>query len=94
MTTIALVDDDRNILTSVSILLESEGYQVKTYTDGAAALAAFNQGPPELAILDFISFGGVEDKLAGRDVDLPAAEIGGVHTMFDGGDDLFRRHGA
>ena len=34
MPTIALVDDDRNILTSLSILLESEGYQVKTYTDG------------------------------------------------------------
>jgi two-component system response regulator ChvI len=52
MTTISLVDDDRNILTSVSILLESEGYEVKTYTDGAAALAAFNQTPPDLAILD------------------------------------------
>jgi two-component system response regulator ChvI len=52
MTTIALVDDDRNILTSVSILLESEGYQVKTYTDGASALAAFNLLPPDLAILD------------------------------------------
>ncbi|MFZ1989105.1 MAG: response regulator transcription factor [Alphaproteobacteria bacterium] len=52
MTTIALVDDDRNILTSVSILLESEGYQVKTYTDGATALAAFNQSQPDLAILD------------------------------------------
>jgi len=52
MTTIALVDDDRNILTSVSILLESEGYQVKTYTDGATALAAFGQSQPDLAILD------------------------------------------
>ena len=38
MATIALVDDDRNILTSVSIALESEGYQVETYTDGASAL--------------------------------------------------------
>jgi len=52
MTIIALVDDDRNILTSVSILLESEGYQVKTYTDGAAALAAFGLAQPDLAILD------------------------------------------
>lgn len=52
MTVIALVDDDRNILTSVSILLESEGYQVKTYTDGASALGAFNAQAPELAILD------------------------------------------
>ena len=37
MPTIALVDDDRNILTSVSIALESEGYRVETYTDGAYA---------------------------------------------------------
>ena len=52
MTTIALVDDDRNILTSVSILLESEGYQVRTYTDGAQALTAFGQTQPDLAVLD------------------------------------------
>ena len=38
MLTIALVDDDRNILTSVSIALEAEGYKVETYTDGASAL--------------------------------------------------------
>ena len=38
MPTIALVDDDRNILTSVSIALEAEGYTVDTYTDGASAL--------------------------------------------------------
>ena len=36
--TIALVDDDRNILTSVSMTLEQEGYQVRTYTDGESAL--------------------------------------------------------
>jgi len=52
MTVIALVDDDRNILTSVSMLLESEGYQVKTFLDGAQALAAFNAQLPDLAILD------------------------------------------
>ena len=39
---IALVDDDRNILTSVSMLLEAEGFQVKTYADGAAALEGLN----------------------------------------------------
>ena len=49
---IALVDDDRNILTSVSMLLEAEGFQVKTYTDGAAALEGLNQAPPDLAIFD------------------------------------------
>jgi two-component system response regulator ChvI len=36
--TIALVDDDRNILTSVSMTLEQEGYAVRTYTDGESAL--------------------------------------------------------
>ncbi len=52
MPTIALVDDDKNILTSVSIALEQEGYHVRTYTDGAAALAAFSSTPPDLAVLD------------------------------------------
>jgi two-component system response regulator ChvI len=49
---IALVDDDRNILTSVSMLLEAEGFQIKTYNDGASALEGLNQSPPDLAILD------------------------------------------
>src|SRR5262249_3639653 len=40
MTTIALVDDDRNILSSLSMALEAEGYHVKTYTDGQSALTA------------------------------------------------------
>src|SRR5437773_12422448 len=52
MPTIALVDDDRNILASVSIALESEGYRVQTYTDGASALDGFQTGLPDLAILD------------------------------------------
>jgi len=47
-----LVDDDRNILTSVSILLESEGYDVETYNDGQSALDAFNRKLPDLAVLD------------------------------------------
>jgi two-component system, OmpR family, response regulator ChvI len=50
--TIALVDDDRNILTSVSIALEAEGYRIMTYTDGASALEGFKSSPPDLAILD------------------------------------------
>ena len=49
---IALVDDDRNILTSVSMLLEGEGYAVKTYNDGVQALAAFEKTLPDLAVLD------------------------------------------
>ena len=52
MLTIALVDDDRNILTSVSISLEAEGYKVETYTDGASALDGLLQRPPQLAIFD------------------------------------------
>ena len=52
MATIALVDDDRNILTSVSILLESEGYDVETYNDGQSALDAFSRKLPDLAVLD------------------------------------------
>ena len=52
MPTIALVDDDQNILTSVSIALEFEGYRVTTYTDGASALDGFKTTLPDLAILD------------------------------------------
>jgi len=52
MPTIALVDDDRNILTSVSMALEGEGYKVETYTDGVAALEGLRTHPPDLAIFD------------------------------------------
>ena len=52
MPTIALVDDDRNILTSVSIALESEGYRVQTYADGASALEGLKTNPPDLAVFD------------------------------------------
>src|ERR1700745_4088198 len=52
MPTIALVDDDRNILTSVSLSLEAEGYRVQTYTDGSSALEGLKATPPALAIFD------------------------------------------
>jgi two-component system response regulator ChvI len=52
MPTIALVDDDCNILTSVSMALEAEGYKTVTYTDGFSALDGFSQSAPDLAILD------------------------------------------
>ena len=52
MQTIAIVDDDEDILTSVSIALELEGYRVVTYRDGASALVAFKTSPPDLAVLD------------------------------------------
>ena len=50
--TIALVDDDCNILTSVSIALEAEGFKVRTYTDGAEALRGLTAQPADLAVLD------------------------------------------
>jgi len=50
--TIALVDDDRNILTSVSIALEAEGFKVRVYSDGAEALRALSTSPVDLAVLD------------------------------------------
>ena len=50
--TIALVDDDRNILASVSMTLEAEGYHVRTYTDGESALQALTAKPVDLAVLD------------------------------------------
>src|SRR6202142_840001 len=52
MASIALVDDDKNILASVTMLLEQEGYHVKSFSDPAAALTALSSAPPDLAILD------------------------------------------
>ena len=52
MPIIALVDDDHNILTSVSIALEAEGYLIMAYSDGASALEGFKTNAPDLAILD------------------------------------------
>ncbi|WP_063265975.1 response regulator transcription factor [Aurantiacibacter luteus] len=49
---IALVDDDRNILTTLSIALQAEGYATRVYSDGEAALAALRQNPPDLAVFD------------------------------------------
>ncbi len=49
---ITLVDDDQNILTSVSMALEAEGFEVTTYNDGAAALDGFQTNQPDLAVLD------------------------------------------
>ncbi len=52
MAKITLVDDDENIVTSVSLALESHGHEVKAYFDGASGLAALENDPPDLAILD------------------------------------------
>jgi two-component system response regulator ChvI len=50
--TIALVDDDRNILTSVTMALEAEGYHVSSYVDGDEALTGLSEAPVDLAVLD------------------------------------------
>jgi len=52
MSKIALLDDDRNIITSVSMTLEAEGFEVETYNDGQSALDAFNRKLPDMAVLD------------------------------------------
>jgi len=49
---IALVDDDRNILTTLSIALQAEGYATRVYSDGEAALGALLSNPPDLAVFD------------------------------------------
>jgi two-component system, OmpR family, response regulator ChvI len=49
---IALVDDDRNILTSVSIALQAEGFVTRVYSEGTVALKAFADNPPDLAVFD------------------------------------------
>jgi len=49
---IALVDDDRNILTTLSIALQGEGFATRVYSDGEAALKALAENPPDLAVLD------------------------------------------
>ncbi len=50
--TIALVDDDRNLLTSVQMALEKEGFKVQTYLDGDNALVGLSRTPPDLAVID------------------------------------------
>jgi len=50
--TIALVDDDRNILTSISMALENEGFKVQTYIDAESALIGIDRNPPDLAVID------------------------------------------
>tara|TARA_B100001123_G_scaffold429221_1_gene547385 strand:- start:656 stop:1354 length:699 start_codon:yes stop_codon:yes gene_type:complete len=50
--TIALVDDDRNILTSIGMALENEGFKVQTYIDAESALVGISRNPPDLAVID------------------------------------------
>ena len=50
--TIALIDDDRNILTSISIALGKEGFEVQSYIDGESAVIGLTRSRPDLAVID------------------------------------------
>ena len=102
MSRIALVDDDRNILTSVSMTLEAEGFEVETYNDGQSALEAFTRRMPELAVLDIKMprMDGMEllQKLRARSASLPVIfltskddEVDEVLGLRLGADDYIRK---
>jgi two-component system, OmpR family, response regulator ChvI len=101
MPTIAVVDDDRNILTSVSMALEAEGYATVTFTDGYSALDGFETNPPDLAILDIKMprMDGVETLRRLREKsDLPVIFLTSKDDEFDelfglkmGADDFVRK---
>ena len=52
MAKITLIDDDENIVASVSLALENHGHAVTAYYDGASGLSALESDPPDIAILD------------------------------------------
>jgi two-component system, OmpR family, response regulator ChvI len=101
MPTIALVDDDQNILTSVSMALEAEGYATRTYADGLSALDGFKSNPPDLAILDIKMprMDGIETLRRLRETsDLPVIfltskgeEIDELFSLKMGADDFIRK---
>ena len=74
---IALVDDDRNILTSVSIALQAEGFVTRVYTDGETALKAFADNPPDIGVFDIKMPGmdGMELLRRVRDLRVEAATM-------------------
>ncbi len=101
MPMIAVVDDDQNILTSVSMALEAEGYATVTFTDGYSALDGFETNPPDLAILDIKMprMDGVETLRRLRErSDLPVIFLTSKDEEFDelfgfkmGADDFVRK---
>jgi two-component system response regulator ChvI len=78
---IALVDDDRNILTSVSIALQAEGFMTRVYTDGQAALRAFADNPPDLGVFD-IKMPQMDGMELLRRVREMGGEVGGMPVIF------------
>ena len=101
MPTIAVVDDDRNILTSLSMALEAEGYATVTYADGCSALDGLRSNPPDLAILDIMMprMDGIETlRRLRKGSDLPvifltskAEEIDELFGLKVGADDFIRK---
>jgi two-component system response regulator ChvI len=101
MPMIAVVDDDQNILTSVSMTLEAEGYRTATYADGRSALDGLQSDPPDLAILDIKMprMDGMETLRRLREkCDLPvvfltskAEEIDELFALKMGADDFVRK---
>jgi two-component system response regulator ChvI len=99
--TVALVDDDQNILTSVSMALENEGFAVRSYADSQAALDALLADAPDLAVLD-IKMPGMDGmellKRLRRDSELPVIfltskdeEIDEMLGLKMGADDYIRK---
>ncbi len=78
---IALVDDDRNILTSVSIALQAEGFVTRVYSDGASALKAFADNPPDLAVFD-IKMPQMDGMELLRRVREAGGEMGSIPVIF------------
>ena len=79
--TIALVDDDRNILTSVQVALQAEGFVTRIYTDGPSALRAFAENPPDLGVFDIKmpQMDGLELLAHVRNADAP---VGSMPVIF------------
>ena len=78
---IALVDDDRNILTSVSIALQAEGFVTRVFSDGASALKAFGDNPPDLAVFD-IKMPQMDGMELLRRVRETGGEVGAIPVIF------------
>ena len=78
---IALVDDDRNILTSVSIALQQEGFVTRVYNDGASALKALADNPPDLAVFD-IKMPGLDGMELLRRVRDAGGALGAIPVIF------------
>lgn len=78
---IALVDDDRNILTSVSIALQAEGFITRVYTDGTSALKALTDNPADLGVFD-IKMPGMDGMALLRRLRESGGTVGAMPVIF------------